>query len=140
MTKSHFHVLLIEDNPDHAALISEVLWKVKEIKNITIIDDGQKALDFISKAKKTKKFPDLILLDLKLPMLSGFELLKIWKSDLTTQKLPIVILSTSDFERDKQTALSMGANKYLVKPSDFSTLYHEIKLIFNQKHQKNFGI
>ena len=121
------HVLVIEDNPDHATLISESLWKIKEIKKITIIDDGHKAMEFISEAKRTKKLPDLILLDLKLPMLSGFELLKIWKSDSKTKDLPIIILSTSNIEQDREVAYSYGVKKYLVKPSDFSTLSHEIR-------------
>jgi CheY-like chemotaxis protein len=137
MTEPHFHALLIEDNPDHATLISDVLWKVREIKNITIIDDGQKALDFISKARKIKNFPDLILLDINLPMLNGFELLKIWKSDSITKKLPIVILSTSDMDKDKQKAKLLGAKNYLVKPSDFSTLYLQIKNIIQKSSQKN---
>lgn len=140
MKKSQFNILLIEDNPDHATLISDVLWKITEIKNITLIDDGQKALDFIEQSKKVKKFPDLILLDLKLPMLNGLELLKIWKSDPVTQNLQIVILSTSDIEKDKKTALSLGAKKYLVKPSDFSTLYHEIKFLMLPTNHHTGGL
>jgi DNA-binding response OmpR family regulator len=132
MNPNQFHILLIEDNPDHAILINEILKQIKEITKITLIDDGQKALDFMTKAKHKKQVPNLVLLDLKLPKISGLELLKKWKEDRSFAHLPIIVLSTSDIEKDKKSALSLGAGQYLVKPSNYDSLYKQIRKIVNQ--------
>lgn len=132
MKTPRIQILLVEDNPDHAILIKEILQQVKEIGKITLIEDGQKADDFMQRAKRERKFPDLILLDLKLPRLNGFDLLKIWKSDPILKSRPVVILSTSNIEKDRQHALALGADRYLVKPTNFDLLYEEIRKIIQE--------
>jgi len=132
MNPNQFHILLIEDNPDHAILINGILKQIKEITKISLIDDGQKALDFMTKSKRKKQIPNLVLLDLKLPKISGLELLKKWKEDHSLKSLPIVVLSTSDIDKDKKTAISLGADQYLVKPSNYDSLFKQIRKIVNQ--------
>lgn len=136
MPKAQFHVLLVEDNQDHIILIKEILNKVKKITKVTCIRDGQKATDFLEEAKKKKDFPNLILLDLKLPRISGFELLKIWKQDFILKQIQTVVLTTSDIEKDRETAFALGADHYLVKPANFDLLYQEIKTLT----QKQFAL
>lgn len=140
MNQNQFHVLLIEDNPDHAILINEILKQIKEITKITLIDDGQNALNFMMTAKRRKQLPDLILLDLKLPKINGIDLLKKWKGDHSFIHLPIVVLSTSDIEKDKKTALSFGADQYLVKPSNYDSLYNLIQKIIKQILKKKIQL
>ncbi|HDL17690.1 MAG TPA: response regulator [Bacteroidetes bacterium] len=129
MSKTQFHVLLVEDNQDHVILIKEILNKVKRITRITCIGDGQKAEDFLEKAKSKMDFPNLILLDLKLPCISGFELLKIWKQDYILKQIQTVVLTTSDMEKDKEAAFALGADNYLVKSTNFDILYQEISAL-----------
>jgi len=140
MNNAQFHILLIEDNPDHIILINETLKQIEEVKKITIVDDGQKAYEFITKAKQKNNFPDLILLDLKLPKISGFELIKNWKNDPSLAHLYIVVLSTSDIQTDQQKALALGADRYLVKSSNFAFLHKQIQNIVRYINTKKLQL
>ena len=79
-------------------------------------------------------------LDLKLPKINGFELIKQWKEDSSFFHIPVVVLSTSDIEKDRQKALSLGADRYLVKPSKFDSLYQQIQKITNQIIQNKHSV
>ena len=125
MELDQIELLLIEDNPNEAELAIRNLKKHNLAERLVHVDDGAEALDLIfSRGKyqsnKNHKFsPKLILLDLKLPKVSGHEILQQIRSDARTQYIPVVILSSSAEEMDIQKCYKLGANSYIVKPVSF---------------------
>ena len=108
-------LLLVEDNLAHAELIKRSLERVELDIETHHVTDGEEALEFI----KTKMCPHLILLDLKLPKLSGKSVLKYLKNHELFKKIPVVILTTSISSDDIKEAYLNYANSYLVKPANF---------------------
>ncbi|UII26590.1 response regulator [Fulvivirga maritima] len=128
-------LLLIEDNHHEAELTIRNLKKSKLANNMLHIDDGEEALDFMFNEgqysfNEGKVFnPKLILLDLKLPKISGIEILRKIKKDPRTQNIPVVILTSSNEVPDIDTCYNEGANSYIVKPvnfNDFSKLIGDL--------------
>ena len=115
------HILLVEDNPDHAELVSRGLAEVHPSASVIHLKDGECALDFIANYPDAKRVePDFILLDLRLPKVDGIEVLKRFKSSEHMRNIPVIILTTSNAEQDIENAYNHFANSYLVKPADFS--------------------
>ncbi len=117
-------ILLVEDNPDHAELVKRNLEEFQVANHINHVEDGEAALDYVYRRgafSDNKKFPrpDLILLDLRLPRIDGLEVLKQIKRDLTLQSIPVVVLTTSDAEKDLAQAYEYHANSYVTKPVNF---------------------
>lgn len=117
-------ILIIEDNPLDAELTIRALKKHKLANNIHVIEDGAEALDFFFcrgkyalKNETTK--PRVVLLDLKLPKISGLEVLKIIKTNPKTSSIPVVAITSSQEEPDIKEAYKLGVNSYVVKPVDF---------------------
>ena len=121
-------ILLVEDNPDDEKLTLRAM-RQSEIPNIVVVaHDGAQALDFILGNGKTgRRLPALVLLDLKLPKVSGLEVLEKLRSDMRTRTLPVVILSSSDEERDVLQSYLLGANSYIRKPVDFDEFIDSVK-------------
>lgn len=117
-------ILLVEDNPDDQALTLRAL-KGNNIKNEVIIaHDGVEALDFLFgrgtyAGRDVSIMPQVTLLDLKLPRIDGLEVLKQVRSNERTRLLPVVILTSSNEDRDRLQGYSLGANSYIRKPVDF---------------------
>ncbi len=121
-------ILLVEDSPDHAFLIKRAMLSVVQNLEIQWAKDGEEAVEFVMKKGLE---PDLILLDIKMPRMNGFEVLKILKSNKKTNYIPIVILSTSANAKDVSRAYSLGTNCYITKPVeivDFNTKLKSIPL------------
>lgn len=123
MAKSNT-ILLIEDNPDDEALTVRALKKNNIANEIAVARDGQEALDYLFGSGKyadrdISLLPQVVLLDLKLPKIEGLEVLKQIRSNPQTQRLPVVVLTSSNEERDIITSYSLGANSYVRKPVDF---------------------
>lgn len=124
--------LLIEDNPNDAELIVRGLKKVINIENLLILDDGEKAIDYLlnndtfSNEKNNLK---VIFLDLKLPKISGLDVLKELKTNIRFQKIPVVVLTSSKEDYDIKTAYTLGANSYIVKPMEYETFISTIASI-----------
>jgi CheY-like chemotaxis protein len=117
--ESVFRVLLVEDDPDHAELVRRGLEDQHAPVEITVLEDGEAALDFLRSVPAADgQRPHLILLDLRLPKMDGLELLREVKSKPELRAIPCVVLSTSDAERDVARAYELHANSYLVKPGD----------------------
>jgi len=119
-----YEILLVEDNPHDAELTIRALKKRNLANSIFTVSDGAEALDFIfcRGVYANKEIPStlkVVLLDLKLPKISGFEVLKAIKCDEKTRKTPVVMLSSSQEDSDIQTAYDLGANSYVVKPVNF---------------------
>lgn len=129
-------ILLVEDNPDHAELVIRIMEDAPVRNRMVLVDDGQAALDYLFGRgdygdRLRYPLPQLILLDLHLPKVDGLEVLRIVKEDCGLRTLPIVILSTSDSERDIEKAYLFHANSYLTKLSnikDFSQLLSDAGL------------
>lgn len=124
MTRGAMTILLVEDNPDHAELAIQGLRSQKLANTIYHAEDGEEALDFVFRHGKFSDpalapHPDLILLDLRLPRIDGLEVLKTLKSDDSTKKIPVVVLTTSEAENDIAEAYEHHANSYMVKPVTF---------------------
>jgi len=115
-------ILLVEDNPDDVTLTMRALKSHNITNDVVVAQDGVQALDYLFGAKGRPPAPDLpavVLLDLKLPKLNGMEVLQRIRSDERTRLLPVVILTSSDEERDIVDGYSLGANSYVRKPVDF---------------------
>jgi two-component system, response regulator len=117
-------ILLVEDNPSDAELTLRALKKNNLANSIFIAEDGEEALDFLFcrgkfKSRSFNNPPKVVLLDLKLPKVSGLELLKLLKQDKRTAHIPVVIVTSSREEPDIKKAYDLGVNSYVVKPVDF---------------------
>lgn len=119
-------ILLVEDNADDEQLTLRAM-RLSDVPNIIrVARDGAEALDYLF-GEGAKRLPDLVLLDLKLPKVSGLEVLnKIRSSDLT-KTLPIVVLTSSDEERDIVESYNLGANSYVRKPVDFDEFIDAVR-------------
>jgi two-component system response regulator len=115
-------ILLVEDNPDDVALTLRALKSYNITNDVVVAEDGAKALDYLFGAdggSGPDAQPAVVLLDLKLPKVNGLEVLRRIRSEERTRLLPVVILTSSDEERDIIDGYSLGANSYVRKPVDF---------------------
>jgi len=117
-------ILLVEDNPDDEALTIRAFARNNVQNQVVVTRDGVEALDFLFGEGKwagrdATKLPEVVLLDLKLPKIDGLEVLRRIRADKRTRVLPVVVLTSSDEERDLVTSYSLGANSYVRKPVDF---------------------
>jgi CheY-like chemotaxis protein len=115
-------ILLVEDNPDDVALTLRALKSHNITNDVIVAEDGEKALDYLfgaGRATGPDGLPAVVLLDLKLPKVNGLEVLRRIRSEERTRLLPVVILTSSDEERDVIDGYSLGANSYVRKPVDF---------------------
>jgi len=127
-------ILLVEDNPDDEILALRALKKAQTKNNVVVTRDGQEALDYIfGKGKYNGRNPDetpqVIFLDIKLPKLNGLEVLKNIREDERTSLIPIVLLTSSDEERDMIDGYKLGANSYINKPVDFDEFIEQVKVL-----------
>ena len=117
-------ILLVEDNPDHAELIMRNFEDFQVANTINHVKDGQAALDYlhgqgIYADRRLFPKPHLMLLDLRLPKVDGLDVLKEVKTDEALRPMPVVILTTSEAERDMAMAYEYHANSYVTKPMNF---------------------
>ena len=118
-------ILLVEDNPDDEALTLRALRKNNITNHVVVAHDGTEALDYLFGAgmyagRDVSDTPQLILLDLKLPKIDGLEVLRRLRADDQTRLLPVVILTSSNEEKDLVNSYGLGANSYVRKPVDFN--------------------
>jgi CheY-like chemotaxis protein len=113
-------VLLVEDNPVDIDLTQRAFARRKLANPIQVARDGEEALAYIPRWEAGEPTPLLILLDLKLPRVSGLEVLAEWKAHAVSRAIPVVVLSSSAEDKDIETAYQLGANSYIVKPVDFT--------------------
>jgi chemotaxis family two-component system response regulator Rcp1 len=115
---SPIDILLVEDNPGDARLTIEALKDAKVHNRLTVAADGEIALSMLRRegAHRAAPRPDLILLDLNLPRLDGRELLQAIKGDESLRTIPVVVLTTSQAEKDIAESYRLNANAYVIKP------------------------
>ena len=124
MNSSKELILLIEDDPNDVLLFKKAVANSPFKVDVVVLNDGEKAITFLSQSRPASDHPhpDLVLLDLKLPKKSGFEVLTWIKQHPDLKVTPVVILSSSKQAQDLETAYQLGANSYLVKPTGFFEL------------------
>ena len=130
--KSIRSILLVEDNEDDVALTLRALKKEKIVNDIIVATDGADALNYLFGKEKYSgrdpaDLPSVVLLDLKLPKIDGIGVLRKIRSKDATRHLPVVILTTSDEDRDKLDSYRLGANSYVRKPVDFNQFHAAIR-------------
>ena len=117
-------ILLIEDNPSDIELTRRALEKGHVLNDLVVVSDGQEALDYLFgtgtyAGRDASDVPTLTLLDLKLPKVSGLEVLRRIRIEMATRRMPVVILTSSREEQDMAASYDLGVNSYIRKPVDF---------------------
>ena len=134
MLENAVEILLVEDNPNDVRLTLHALRTYNLTNNIHVIRDGAEALDFIFctgvyAQRNTAQPPKVILLDLKLPLVSGLEVLQQIKADTRTRLIPVVVLTSSREERDIVESYRLGVNSYITKPVDFEQFTEAVRAL-----------
>lgn len=124
-------ILLVEDNEGDIVLTIEALEESKIINNINVVRNGKEAIDYVFNEGKYKEVsqPDLILLDVNLPLKSGHEVLMVIKGDERTRHIPVIMLTTSSSERDINLSYQHYVNCYITKPVDLSDFFEAVTSI-----------
>lgn len=125
-------ILLVEDNPDHQELALMTLTEHNVLNEVIVASDGLEALEYLLGTgryahRDARDVPALVLLDLKLPKLSGIEVLRRVREDERTRYVPVVILTSSSEEEDIVASLANGANSYVRKPVDFARFVEQLQ-------------
>lgn len=132
-SKKTAHILLVEDNEGDILLTIEAFEESKINTEISVARNGKEAIDFLFKKGtfSDAKKPDLILLDINLPIFNGHEVLKQIKNDLELKKIPVIMLTTSSFSNDISQAYENNCNSYVKKPLDMDEFLEAILKIEN---------
>jgi two-component system response regulator len=136
-------ILLVEDNPDDVTLTLRALKKNNIVNEVIVAHDGEEALEYLTATgtyagRTVADLPQVVLLDLKLPKVSGLDVLRAVRADERTHLLPVVILTSSTEERDIVSSYDLGANSYIRKPVDFDQFLEAVRqlglywLVLNQ--------
>ena len=126
------NILLVDDNPDDVALTIRAFKQSHIVNKIVVAKDGVEALDYLLargayQGRDGEDLPSVILLDLKLPKIDGIGVLQQIRANERTRFLPVVILTTSDEDRDKIDSFRFGANSYVRKPVAFEAFHEAVK-------------
>jgi two-component system response regulator len=127
-------ILVVEDNASDLELTLRALKHNSLIQSVHVARDGEEALNFLFCREKFRDragrpFPQLILLDLKLPKVDGLGVLRALKEDSRTRSIPIIILSSSGEDRDLQATYELGVNSYIQKPMDFDRFRETVEAL-----------
>jgi two-component system response regulator len=125
-------ILLVEDNLSDVALTQRALVKSRIANEMIVVEDGQEALDYLFAGgqyagRDVTDLPSVVLLDLKLPRVSGLDVLRQIRADQRTSRIPVVILTTSQEEQDIAQSYELHANSYIRKPVDFTKFVEAIQ-------------
>ncbi len=126
-----FEILLVEDDPADAGLAKRALRDGRILCNVTHVRDGVEAMEHLRRhgSFAGAPRPDLILLDLNMPRMDGREVLQELKADDELKTIPVVILTTSDVDRDVNASYLLGANSFITKPMDMDAFFDAVKSI-----------
>ena len=132
--KKEVTILIVEDEPGHRLLIRKNLENHGVKNAVAEVEDGQEALDYVYgegkySDRETYPAPDLILLDVKMPKVDGFEVLQRLKSDPNTKHIPVVMLTSSSRDEEIARGYEYGANAYITKPVDFAEFSEKLRNI-----------
>jgi len=126
-----FTILLAEDNPGHARLTEKNLRRANLANDIITVRDGQQALDYLLSqgeyAGSKRDSPLVVLLDLNMPVLDGYQVLEHMKEDKRTKRIPVIILTTTDDEREVARCYDLGCSVYITKPVEYEAFSAAIR-------------
>jgi CheY-like chemotaxis protein len=126
-------ILLVEDDPGHARLIEKNLRRSNISNEIITLTDGQQAVDFLFSrgpyAGQKRPSPLLVLLDLNMPVMDGYQVLERMKADEGTKRIPVIILTTTDDAREVERCYNLGCNVYITKPVEYEQFAEAIRKI-----------
>lgn len=120
-------ILLVEDDPGHARLIERNLRRAHMTNEIITLRDGQAAVDYLFGEERRPLLPLLMLLDLNLPGLSGFQVLERLKAERRTKHIPVICLTTTDNPQDIERCYALGCNMYITKPVAYAQFSEAIR-------------
>ena len=125
-------ILLVEDSPDDEALTLRAMKRNNILNDVVVARDGAEALDYLFRigpyaSRPEEPLPEVILLDLNLPKMSGLEVLQAIRANPLTKLTPVIILTTSNEDRDRLGSYELGANSYIQKPVDFNRFSEVIR-------------
>jgi two-component system response regulator len=131
------NVLVADDDRNDFLLVQLAFQKAGLPVSLTHVLDGQQAVDYLSAAnqfahRSGEPLPDLMLLDLKMPLMDGFDVLSALKKRPSLQSLPVVVLSASQIKEDIARAMDLGARDFLTKPADFPALVEIARSVFHR--------
>ena len=134
MYSSAVEILLVEDNPSDLEVALRALTEQNLCNNVQVARDGEEALDFMFcrgpfAGRRMDALPRVILLDLKLPLIDGLEVLRQIRADARTRHVPVVVLTSSTEERDVVESYALGVNSYIAKPVDFDQFRDAMRTI-----------
>jgi CheY-like chemotaxis protein len=129
MEIKHFTVLLVEDDLNDIFLVKRAFRKARLETPLQVVTDGEEAIEYLRGAGKYEDreafpLPRLIVMDIKMPRRTGFEVLEWIKSNARLRRIPVVIVSSSNHSQDINRAYELGANAYMVKPMDYRAIEH----------------
>ncbi|MCE9554428.1 MAG: response regulator [Planctomycetes bacterium] len=132
MTHKEVDILLVEDNPNDVHLALRAFKNHQLANSIHVVRDGAEALEFMFctdryAQRDIHSGPNMILLDLKLPLIDGIEVLRQIKADPRTRMIPVIMLTASGEERDLVESYRLGVNSYIVKPVDFDQFTESVR-------------
>jgi CheY-like chemotaxis protein len=125
------HILLVEDNPEDIEMTLRALRRARLANPVEVVEDGAQALEYLFATgayagRDINRPPKVVLLDLKLPKLSGLDVLRRLRSDERTREIPVVILTSSREDSDVAEAYRLGVNSYVVKPVEFEAFVEAV--------------
>jgi CheY-like chemotaxis protein len=126
----HIEILLVEDNPTDAEMTLRALRRNQLANKVHWVKDGAEALEFMFRtgayaSRTAASSPKLVMLDIKMPKVDGIEVLRRLKEDAATRQVPVVVMTSSNEERDVMDSYRLGVNSYIVKPVQFEA-FHDI--------------
>lgn len=129
MTDKHEEVtiIMVEDDEGHSKLIEKNLRRAGITNNLVHYSDGQQAVEFFFSNNEAHGKPLLILLDLNLPGIDGYEILRRLKGNVKTKKIPVVVLTTTDNPREIEKCYELGCNVYITKPVEYEAFAESIR-------------
>lgn len=126
-------ILLVEDDPGHARLIAKNLQRSNVMNEVVHASDGQQAIDYLFNegeyAGSENPLPLLVLLDLNMPVLDGYQVLERMKKNERTKRIPVIVLTTTDDHREVSRCYDLGCNVYLSKPVDYAQFSDAIRKV-----------
>lgn len=139
-TRDQLNILVVEDTPSHARLIEKALEK-PNLAHIMLASTGEDAIRILARGRDANGFrPDLVLLDLNLPGLSGFEVLQLMRSVAAFKTTPVVILTSSELEADVNRCIEAGANAFICKSESFDEFRSSVRRIADfWRHARRVG-
>jgi len=122
-------ILLVEDSPDDVVLTQRALRKNNIRNRVVVATDGEQAIDYLLPTAGSPIVPELILLDINLPKVSGLDVLRAIRGDERTRYLSVVVLTTSSEEQDIVSSYDLGANSYVRKPVEFDNFLEAVRVL-----------